>query len=498
MFDSRPAATAGLPGPPQTSRLKTAFGLLALTAIAPAVHGYHLGVEDAAIYLPAIKKHLNPSLYSFNADFFQVQTGPMLFDELVAWSVKLTRLPLDLAMFLWQVLILFAFLWATLRLARRCFADPAARWSAVTMITVLLTMPVSGTKLHIFDQYLHPRSLAALLIVLAAADLLGRRWWRAVVWMAVALFVHPQMAALGTMWLIFLGWKTPKTSSATGLLLAHPFARYFEPTNETWREAMQTRGHYFLTNWTWYMWLGAIAPLAILYGFSRLAARTGNPTAARLALRTALFGLMFFAGALIVCLPTFARFAPMQPMRSLHIVYFVMLLLGGGFLGQYVLRRQVWRWAVLYLPLCLGLFFQSRSLFSGGEHIEWPWTKPRNQWVQAFVWVRENTPQDAVFALAPHAMREPGQDFHGFRGLAERSMLADHSKDAGLGALSTRLSKLWHEQVHTMDGWERFSKADFERLRERYNVSWVIVGRRHPAVLNCPYQNNVVRVCRLN
>lgn len=486
MVNSRPVA-----------RARTALAILALTVLALAVHGYHLGVEDAAIYLPAIKKHLNPSLYHFNADFFLVQTGPMLFDEFVAWSVKLSRLPLDLAIFLWHVLILFAFLWATLRLARKCFADPAAQWSAVMMITALLTMPVSGTKLHIFDQYLHPRSLAALLIVLAAGEVLDAHWWRAALWMLVALFVHPQMAVLGTVWLLFVGWRRPKTASASGLLFAHPFARYFEPTNETWREAMQTRGHYFLTNWTWYMWLGAIAPLAILYGFNRLAARTGNPIAARLALRTALFGLVFFVGALIVCLPAFVRFAPMQPLRSLHLVYFVMLVLAGGFLGQYVLRKQMWRWAVLYLPLCAGLFLQSRALFSGGEHIEWPLAKPQNQWVQAFIWVRENTPSDAIFAHAPNAMREPGQDFHGFRGLAERSLLADNTKDAGLGALSTRLSKLWHDQVHTMDGWEQFSREDFERLREQYNVNWVVVARQHPAILNCPYQNDVVRICRL-
>jgi len=81
--------------------------LLALTALALAVHGYHLAVEDAAIYVPAIKQHLNPALYPFNAEFFLVQTRPMLFDELVAWSIKLTHLPFNWAIFLWHVLTFF-------------------------------------------------------------------------------------------------------------------------------------------------------------------------------------------------------------------------------------------------------------------------------------------------------------------------------------------------------------------------------------------------------
>src|SRR5258705_389162 len=107
----------------------------------------------------------------------------MLFDELVAWSIKLTHLPFNWAIFRQhvpqedcpierQVLTVFAFLWATLRLARKCFADTAAQWSAVLMIAALLTMPISGTKLLLFDQYLHPRSISSVTIVLAAIDVL--------------------------------------------------------------------------------------------------------------------------------------------------------------------------------------------------------------------------------------------------------------------------------------------------------------------------------------
>jgi hypothetical protein len=175
-----------------------------------------------------------------------------------------------------------------------------------------------------------------------------------------------------------------------------------------------------------------------------------------------------------------------------------MLLLGGGLLGQYVLRDRAWRWIVLYLPLCVSLYIPERVLFSGGEHIEWPWAKPLNPWVQAFEWVRDNTPGDAIFALAQNAMEEPGEDFHGFRALAERSMLADYTKDAGLAVLSASLSNKWHDQVHSTDNWEKFTAADFHRLRERFKVTWVVVARKHPAVLNCPYQNDSVRVCRVD
>lgn len=368
------------------------------------------------------------------------------------------------------------------------------------MITALLTIPVAGTKLLLFDQYLHPRSISSVTIVLGAINLLdSRRWW-AVFWLALTFLVHPLMAFLGLVWLVLLAWPPVKQfrhNAAT--LLALPFAKWFEPTSPAWREAMSTRDHYFIVqNWTWYEWLGALAPLAILYAFHRLGERTGHHRVARLSLRTALFGLLFLIGGLSLEMPMLVRLAPTQPLRSLHLVYYVMFLVAGGFLGQWVLRKRAWRWVALYLPICIGLYIPQAALFAGGEHLELPWRESRNAWVQAFIWVRHNTPMQAIFALPPYVMDAPGEDSHGFRALAERSMLADYTKDAGLSVFSVELANQWHDQVHSMDGWEKFSASDFHRLRERYDVNWVMVSRNHPAVLDCPYQNEVVRVCQVD
>src|SRR5262245_56794106 len=146
----------------------------------------------------------------------------MLFDELVAWSIKLTHLPLPFAIFIWHVLTLIGFLWATLRLARICFDDKAAQWSAVMMITALITMPVAGTKLYIFQQYLHPRSISAVTIILAAVALLESRRWQAVSLIVLTFLVLPLMAFFGGAWLLFLAWPLWKQAPRDSALLAFP------------------------------------------------------------------------------------------------------------------------------------------------------------------------------------------------------------------------------------------------------------------------------------
>jgi hypothetical protein len=194
----------------------------------------------------------------------------------------------------------------------------------------------------------------------------------------------------------------------------------------------------------------------------------------------------------------FEALTRLQPMRCLALCYMVMIVASGGLLGRYVLRRQAWRWLVLFLPLSCGMYFAQREVFPASQHIEWPWSQPRNQWAQAFEWIRGNTSVDALFALDPDHMEIPGEDENGFRARAERSMLADFVKDKGAASMFPPLSVQWAEQVADEKNWKQFGAADFERLRQKYGVSWVVVQQPGPAGMECPYENATVRVCRLD
>ena len=175
----------------------------------------------------------------------------------------------------------------------------------------------------------------------------------------------------------------------------------------------------------------------------------------------------------------------------------LLIVIGGGLLGQHVLRARLWRWLVLFVPLSLGMYLAQRELFPASAHIEWPWAQPRNPWAQAFDWIRGNTPTDALFALNPDHMNLPGEDDTGFRARAQRSRLADAVKDKGAASMFPPLSTKWLEQLNDQKNWKQFRKEDFERLRQKYGVSWVVIEEPGPAGLECPYQNSAVRVCRL-
>ena len=487
-----------------------------LTVFALLVMGYHPGLEDDAFYLAAIKKDLNPALFSYDADFFRLQFQTTIFDKLIALSVRISHLPLVWASLFWQLAGIFFLLQGCWRISRRCFSDSAAQWAATAMVAVLLTLPVSGTGINIADQHLHPRTLATAAILAAVVEVLDRRHWRAGVLLAVAFAIHALMAMFGISLCAFLFWKQkaplrsrpPAASIATAALI--PLGWVFEPASDAWRQAAATRDFYFVARWHWYEWLGIAGPIALLYGFERWQ-RTqsgGNHSNLPILLSSLVSYGIFqtIVGLAIMLPPRLERLRPFEPMRYLHLLYLFLFLIGGGLLGSYLLDRRGYRWRLLLVPLSATMFCAQRQMYPATEHLELPGRATRNAWLQAFAWIRQNTPVDALFALDPRYVTLPGEDYHGFRALAERSALADYDKDGGMAARVPRLAPRWLKEVGAQRGWQNFHGADFNRLQREFGVTWVVLahsdssGSTSPdpfANLMCPYENRQVRVCRL-
>jgi len=380
------------------------------------------------------------------------------------------------------------------------------------MVAALLTLPVSGTAITLADQYLHPRTLATAAILAAIVAVVDRRIWLAGLLLAIAFSIHAIMAAFGISFCAFLLWNLRSSSrhgtqlpAAAALLL--PLGWIFEPASDAWRQAASTRSFYHLANWQWYEWLGVFAPLVLLYFFLRLWRRRSQAEESTSALLPLLKALLYYgvfqtvAGLAIMLPPSLERLRPFEPMRYLHLLYLIFFLVAGGLLGRHLLNRHFYRWLLLFVPLSAGMFYAQRQMFPATEHIEWPGATSQNAWLQAFMWTRQNTPEDALFALDPHYVALPGEDYHGFRALAERSVLADYDKDAGMAARVPRLAPRWLQEATAQSGWKNFQAADFQRLKNEFGVNWVIVAPSAfpgaPAVMKCPYSNRQLEVCRL-
>ena len=275
------------------------LSLISLGAV--FVHGYHLGTDDAAIYVPAVKKAFDPQLYPYGAEFFEHHGRLSIFSSLVSWTAKLGHMPIDFAIFLWHILGIFLIILAAWRLASLCFESARARWSAVLVVAAVLTVPVAGTALVMMDPYLTARSLSTPATMLAIASFMGSRWRQMIAWLALTAVVHPQNAAYGIAFCILMAlpmqWLAVSEASPAFAFFADrlPTGFDFSPAHGTYHDVLYMRTFFFAQLWTWYEWIGVFMPMAILFWFSRITPRATLPGFRKVSRALIPFGILVTA-----------------------------------------------------------------------------------------------------------------------------------------------------------------------------------------------------------
>jgi hypothetical protein len=189
--------------------------------------------------------------------------------------------------------------------------------------------------------------------------------------------------------------------------------------------------------------------------------------------------------------------ARMQPLRVFQVVYLAMTLALGAWLGESLLRRNALRWVVAAAVLAGPIAAAGRATYAQSRPVEWPWGSERNAWVRAFVWIRQNTPRDALFALDADYINQPGEDAQGFRAIAERSALADRSKDGGEVSIAPDLTAEWTREQAAQQRLNQETDAERVRALSPLGVSWAVLDSGAKTGFDCPYANEAVKVCQL-
>ncbi len=518
-----------LPGLEQDRRRahKSASGyalITGLTGLALAVHGYHPYAEDGGIYLSGVKRILNPELYPHYPEFVTEHLRLSLFAPMVAVLVRASHLQL---MTVWLLLYIASF-WLTLfaawLLAARCYTSWEARCGAVVLLATWLTLPVAGTSLMLTDPYLSARSISTpcvLLSFIGVIDLClppleARTGWthiRIIALsfgsLAIAALVHPLMAAYGFGCALLLACflsrsETVRTTCTWGLsllaiVLASVLYKTAPPETAAYLSVAQTRTYWFVARWHFYEQFGLAAPLAILAYIGIHIRSTASRAARGLARAGTVAGTVGATVAILfarVDAPTYV-IARLQPLRIFQIVYVLMIMAVGAFMGEKLLQRKALRWVVVFSALAAIMLYTERRTFPCSPHFESPGRKPENAWVRAFEWIRVNTPVDALFALDVHYVSHAGEDVQSFRAIAERSALADYSKDGGVASITPALTTAWLTGQTAQTSLNIATDAARIAALRPLGVSWLVLPSGALTSFACPYAHDTVKVCRL-
>lgn len=495
--------------------------LAALTLIVLLAHGFHPLAEDGGLYVAGVEWKLTPSLFPSFTEFVSEHVRFSIFAPVLSAITRATHLPLLVVLFLADLSSITLTLAAGRALLRRITRNEGAQLAGLGMLTALWTVPVAGTSLFLMDPCVTARSFSTPLSLWALAFSLDdwknnrRSFLTCTLLIGLAAAFHPLMAgyALGLI-LVTRGQRHPRRTSlliTVGLLTFATVA--FLQTRAVADSgpvvlAAQSRYYWFLSQWQWYELFGLAGPLLVLlvlHRWNRDGLRSRGVALASAAIQYGCFAVAITAA--------FAHessaahvVARLQPLRAFLMIYAVMLLLLGASMQQAFqhlasLGRRFLRFAVVPVLTvgALSMFIAQRSQFPGSAHIELPWQLQQspNPWVRTFLWCRDNTPPNALFALDAHYITTPGEDAQTFRAIAQRSVLPDFSKDGGEAAITPRLADEWAAGFTAQLNLDQQTVSQLRNRLAPYGVDWVILRSDSPAALSCPYDNNLLKVCRL-
>lgn len=484
---------------------RTPWLLIALlTVVILVVQGYHPYANDAGIYIAGIRKLIHPGLYRSDAPFIVSHTHLSIFAPLLANFIRLTHAGFGGTIFAAYLIAAALYLYACWLLAIRFFASCAARFGGIFMAAALYSLPVAGTALFVMDPYLTARSFSTPVCLFAVAAALDRRYFRTALLIALAFLLHPLMAAYAFAFVVvMIAFQHARPRLAIALCAAGPIAAAFadlaiqnRPLPDAYREAVLQPAHTFLFLSRWQPWeiAGAILPL-LLYAIAarRMGRQTPLGVVACAAIATGISSLIIAAFFVQVRGPYLL--VPLQVMRMDHILYAIGIVFLGGFIG-YLSTRRRWLAPAFFLAAFAGMAVAASLSFPGCRRVEWPGLAPRNPWSQALLWIRANTPRDAIFAFNPRLVYQPLEDEQGFRVISERSQLAD-DKDSGAVAVFPSLAPLWARERNATVGINTESDAQRIARLAPFGVTWILLPPDAATDFPCPYLNSVTKVCHM-
>jgi hypothetical protein len=505
------------------------FVLLFLTLAMLLIHGYHPLAEDGGLYVAGIEYLLRPTLFPHDAAFVTAHLHYSIFAATIADLVRFTHLPLAWVLLPSYCFSLWLTLYAGLKVLRRCFSESAAQFAGLALLAAWAMLPVAGTSLLLMDPYLTARSVSTPLSLLAIAFALDD--WSArtsypylanqttrsslfnaltasptlcVSCLLLAALFHPLMASYAVAMVVTLRllrlerpWLAVGLFAFFAIVAATVLHSLAPPESPSTIAAAISRYYWFLSQWQWYELCGLLGPLGVLLLVLR--GRHGHDAISLLCKASIALGSMAILIALLFAHESNSTHlvARLQPLRGFQLIYALMALLLGATLARHRRKLHVLVPVAVLLANAGVLFYVQRASFPASRHIELPWAAPRNPWSQAFIWIKANTPADALFALDAKYINTPGEDAQAFRATALRSSLPDFSKDGGEASITPTLSDIWQQGANVQRGLSTQNDAERDSQLKPLGVTWMVLHSESKTTHPCPYDNGTVKVCSL-
>lgn len=447
--------------------------------------GYRYGVQDQSFYIPAILRHLDPTLYPHDTELLDAQDQLLAFDNGTARLVRVTGWSLP-AVFLGGHLVSLTLLFAgTVGIGRALYRS----WWTVAGLAFALTLrhQITDTAVNTLEGYFHPRMLAFAIGVSALLLFLRGRSWLALAVAAVAGLCHPM---IGLWFLIWVGvasvvadsrtWRLSSGAALAGsatvavMVVWGPLQGQLVQMDETWRAVLVSKDYLFPNDWPWVTWLvnlGYGAIIGAIYWYRRSTVEVSARET----------GLVVGCGVLLV----------------LFIISVPLVGAGVALVVQIQIARIFWMldffatiyivWLLIESPLRLssvhvksaGVALFAAAAIARGSYIMWvehperalfEVQLPSSDWQRVMDWSSRTIPGTNLLVDPGHAWRYGSS----VRVAARRDVYLEEVKDTGMAIYSRGIAQRVSDRIQDLGDFTALTATKATALARKYDLHYLI------------------------
>jgi hypothetical protein len=482
--------------------------------------GYRYAAADQAFYIPAIRQHLDPTLFPHDSAVLAAHGRFTPYDEIMAAIVRVTGVSLPALFFVAYVFTLALFYGALILLGQQLYRSP---WTTAVLVAFYtLRHRIARTGANTLEGYFHPRVLVFAIGVLALHAVLQRRPARAWVLLAIGAVLHPTTALFFAVWVgVALAVNEPRlrrpllivtaAAGALGVALLAIGTVSLKAMDADWLASLTDKDYILPMDWPLEAWVfnlmyPAIIALCVRYRRRFNLMRPGEMglvvgAYSLVALFFASFPLLLLHSAIVVQLQLSRLFWLVELLASVYCAWIAVEMWRIPKEDEPEALRppspqvvSAWRGRLVFLLLLImvsgrGWFnlrhdHEDRRLFE----IE----LPDDYWTDVGRWLRDHTPHDADLLADPgHAWRFGAS----LRVTAERDVFIEDIKDVAIGMYDRKVAMRNMERRAALGDFFSLSPAQFQELAARYDLQYLVTDRVEP--FDEVYHNRVFHVYRL-
>jgi hypothetical protein len=446
--------------------------------------GYRFAASDQAFYIPAVVRHLDPSVFPRDAPLIDSQARLTVIDEIVAALVGATGLSLQHLFLGLYVIALALLLGAAARIGARMYRTG---W-AVAALGAALTLrhALAKTGANTLEGYFHPRQLAFALGLWALACLLERRERAAIALLIGAAAIHSTTALWFGAWLVgaaFIGRPAWRHSMIVGLAIAGtasalalwrgPFAGHLTIMDADWLAAVGEKDLFPLA-WPIDAWLTNLVTIPVILLCWRARHRAGLtvPGETPVALGAMILVLLFVCWlpfnaahvALAVQMQAARVFWPLDVLATIYLVWWI----AEGAKGAR--RPRLAAIAIVSFALVRGLYtmyvqFPERKMFAVDVQ--------HGDWRDAMAFARTTDPRSGWLADPIHAAKYGSS----LRAAGHRDVLMEALKDRAIAMYDRGIALRVADRLRALESLPWDTPDGARALARRFGLDYLIVDR---------------------